>query len=228
MVFSMGMIFKKRNIYIAERLQSLEIQLLDMQNFEAQDFNKKSGAVMQEMDLLERELKSPFLLIQSDALRKTILEIMVFESPQTVFIPSTVMRPIVFVNVLDTVQAFYQSSEGTDGKIMGNWYPFYGVANNWIVKDSGGSDWVYNALASKEHQLELKRIAIELNTHLDLDAKQLPFVYFENENQFNNYFGSHIPIGSSIYYFGSEESVRKVQFATYKRGWNCKAIIQNG
>lgn len=44
-------------------------------------------------------------------------------------------RIVVIVNVKGVQIPFYQSSKGTDGKIPGEWYPFFGnVVGNWLIK----------------------------------------------------------------------------------------------
>lgn len=47
-------------------------------------------------------------------------------------------RPIVLVKVGGEIVPFYRSSEGTGGvKVAGEWYPFFGIGNNfWLIKGS--------------------------------------------------------------------------------------------
>lgn len=46
-------------------------------------------------------------------------------------------RPIVFAKINDTLIPFYRSSEGTAGKNIGSWYPFFGFGNaGWLIKGS--------------------------------------------------------------------------------------------
>ena len=44
-------------------------------------------------------------------------------------------RPVIFVDVDGRTIPFYRSSSGTDGKRMGDWYPFGGIGpNGWMIK----------------------------------------------------------------------------------------------
>lgn len=43
-------------------------------------------------------------------------------------------RPFILCNVNGTIIPYYISSKGTDGKIKGQWYPFFGFTGNWFIK----------------------------------------------------------------------------------------------
>lgn len=43
-------------------------------------------------------------------------------------------RLAVIINVNGVKLPFYQSTQGTDGKKSGNWYPMFGFTGNWLIK----------------------------------------------------------------------------------------------
>ena len=73
-------------------------------------------------------------------------------------------RTFVIANVNGVIIPFYQSAHGTDGKIKGAWYPFFGMTGNWLVKGAIESNGQMN------YSPEIDRITKLLNSSLHLDS----------------------------------------------------------
>ena len=97
---------------------------------------------------------------------------------------------------------FYRSSAGTDGKVSGEWYPFYGMAQ-WVIKDGfkpGTKQWIFNKQASPELQAKLKKAADRLNKVFGpakLENFEVP-VITTNEQEINTIIGSPVKEGSNF------------------------------
>ena len=69
-------------------------------------------------------------------------------------------RNFVLANVNGKIIPFYKSRQGTDGKIAGDWYPFFGNTGNWLVKGSIDKNGKMN------YSKEIDRITELLNANL--------------------------------------------------------------
>lgn len=71
-------------------------------------------------------------------------------------------RNFVLANINGKIIPFYRSSKGTDGKIKGDWYPFFGNTGNWLVKGSISSD------GKMSYSKEIDKVTKLLNDNLKL------------------------------------------------------------
>jgi hypothetical protein len=69
-------------------------------------------------------------ITNADALNKVLIS----KDGNSIF--TAMGRNFVLANVNGVVIPYYISSAGTDGKIKGAWYPFFGYTGNWLVKGS--------------------------------------------------------------------------------------------
>lgn len=96
-------------------------------------------------------------------------------------------RKFVIAKVGTVEQPFYSSSQGTDEKEKGAWYPFYGFSESgWVMKDGFNKDgnWIYNKEADPALQAKIKEMAEELTRNISLPISTENFVsnlceYFE-------------------------------------------------
>ncbi len=95
-------------------------------------------------------------------------------------------RRFVLAEVDGVVLPFYSSSNGTDGKSKGEWYPFYGFSEaGWVMKDgfNKNNEWEYNNEATPDMQEKIKETAKFLSKNIIL-----PFEPSEWVSNLKDYF----------------------------------------
>ncbi len=95
-------------------------------------------------------------------------------------------RRFVIVQIDNLEIPFYCSSQGTDGKQKGGWYPFYGFSDSgWVMKDGYDKEgnWIYNENADQKTQNKIKQMAEELNKNISLPMNPQNFI-----NNLDEYF----------------------------------------
>ena len=93
-------------------------------------------------------------------------------------------RNFVLADVEGVTLPFYASSKGTDGKVPGQFYPFYGFSKEgWVMKDGENADgeWVYNTEASPEMQKKIKQMADYLSKNISLPLAPSNWVKDQDE-----------------------------------------------
>ena len=128
-------------------------------------YKGEKGNLETRLTFINSELNTSPLAISAE-LKDLILSTNVFGKQQTIFESIGIDRYIVAVMVDGKRFMFYKSMKGTSGKVAGQWYPFYGRTEPWIVKDGfkpGTTDWQYNSQASPELQAKLEEAANSLN-----------------------------------------------------------------
>lgn len=153
----------------------------------------EQGDIKNSIKSLKSELNSTPPVKIPDSLKDLIVTTIVHGKEQTIFTTYNLDRTVVFVQIDGKRYGFYQSTKGTDGKIENHWYPFYGKANGWIVKDGGGKNWKYNTEASPELQEKLKNASERLNREYgNAQFKNVPYIHDESEFETNELIGSNI------------------------------------
>jgi hypothetical protein len=122
-------------------------------------------------------------------------------------------RYVVLARVGNAHIPFYRSSSGTDGKIQGEWYPFFGHTGDWLIKGNIEAD------GSMHYLPEITEIQKKLNQYLvlpdtgylnkDMDilsdenifysvGKDIPIDNFKDSNEFK-YRGDNIEEAIRLY-----------------------------
>lgn len=119
----------------------------------------------------------PGIISNSSELNKVLLS----KDGNNLFQMDSGGRIFVIANVNGVVIPFYMSAHGTDGKIKGAWYPFFGMTGTWLVKGSIDPDGKMN------YSPEIDRITQLLNDNLHLDSTQPIHSIAENIPGFTAY-----------------------------------------
>ena len=77
-------------------------------------------------------------------------------------------RTFILCNVNGNVIPFYQSSRGTDGKIKGDWYPFFGYTGNWLIKGGVDSNGKMSYSSGIDYVTELLNRDFRIPTDFDI------------------------------------------------------------
>lgn len=123
-------------------------------------------AEFEDQELLDQKFKTPSQLfefyINYKALEGVLLEI----NEGQLFKGGSEMQGRFFVvcKVGNIHVPFYKSSEGTDGKKKGEWYPFFGVTPMWVVKGDLGEN------GEMKYSEEISRVQDLLNENLKIPA----------------------------------------------------------
>jgi hypothetical protein len=191
-----------RTDFLQNKIDQLEQQKTELEE------KKKRGervepieikSISLEISRLKAEIESKPVVAEDlpKELAEKVTTVVLNGVEQTMFTANQgVDRPAIFLNIGGKIIGFYRSSKGTDGKIEGNWYPFYGATNGWVVKDGGGKNWRYNAFATPEVQQQIKEGAELLNKYFGAGKTipEIPTLNFESIRDYNTQIGSPLAL----------------------------------
>ena len=208
------------------RLEELNTQLLSLENkLKAIAGNTPMdkldrGDIQNTINSIKAELNSTTPVKIPDSLKDLVVPTIIHGKEQTIFTTNSLDRTVVFVKIDGKIYGFYQSTNGTDDKIKNHWYPFYGKASGWVVKDGGGKNWRYNNQASPELQAKLEESANKLNAEYGNEQfKSAPYIHDASETEANNLIGSHITNANQNLFNSNIEEYNRIKKKTADEGF---------
>ena len=209
----------RRQEELNNKLTSLETKLKSITGNTVMDKLEK-GDINKEIKSIEAELNSTAPVEIPNSLKGLVVTTPIHGKEQTIFTTNSLDRTVVFVNIDGKRYGFYQSTKGTDGKIKNHWYPFYGKANSWVVKDGGGKNWKYNSQASPELQSKLEKAANKLNAEYgNTQFKNTPYIHDTSEAETNTLIGSHITDAEQDLFNANKKEYIRIKKKTAEEGF---------
>jgi len=210
---------RRRQEELNNQLLFLETKLKSITGNSAMDRLEK-GDIENEIKSIKAELNSTSPVKIPNSLKGLVVTTLIHGKEQTVFTTKSLDRTVVFVQIDGKRYGFYQSTKGTDGKIENHWYPFYGKAQGWVVKDGGGKNWKYNSQASPELQVKLEDAANKLNAEYgNKQFENTPYIHDTSENETNNLIGSHVKDSKQDLLNNNKEEYNRIKKKTAEEGF---------
>ena len=217
---------KERKEKLNSELRTLEDQLNSVTGNTPMDKVAKvalalmKGNIQNSIKSIKAELNSAAPVKIPDSLKDLVKPIFIHGKEQTIFTTKSLDRDVVFVEIDGKRYGFYQSTNGTDNKTKNHWYPFYGKAQGWVVKDGGGKNWKYNSQASPELQVKLEDAANKLNAEYgNKQFENTPYIHDTSENETNNLIGSHVKDSKQDLLNNNKEEYNRIKKKTADEGF---------